>query len=170
MIDTSVEAECKECSELTKSLLVNTSYALIVILIMVIAAILVGAPKAHGSEALLDAIHVLESQPGRSDGGRAHGEFQMHAAAFRDVQRATGWKHDISVLCNPWWSREYARHYLRILSHHLASGGREASPANLWAAWNLGPTRFRARGFSLSKLPRRTAEGVNYINAKRLKS
>lgn len=167
MIDTSVEAECKECRELMKDLLVNTSYTLIVILIMVIAAVLIGTPRAHGSEALLDAIAVLESQPGRSDGGKAHGVFQMHAAAFRDVQSATGWRHDISILRNSYWAREYARRYLRIISRLLASAGHEPSPTNLWVAWNLGPTRFlRARGFSFDELPKRTAEGINYINAR----
>ncbi len=167
MIDTSVEAECKECRELTKSLLVNTSYTLIVILIMVIAAVLAGTPRARGSEALLDAIAVIESQPGRSDGGKAHGVFQMHAAAFRDVQRSTGWRHDISILRKPVWARRYAAAYIEIISRLLASHGHETSPANLWVAWNLGPTRFlRARGFSFKNLPKRTAEGVNYINAK----
>lgn len=169
MIDTQVEAECAECRELTKSLLVNTSYTLIVILIMIVIAVLVGTSRAHGSSeaALLNAIRDLESKPGRSDNGRAHGEFQMHAAAFRDVQAETGWRHDISILRSPYWSREYARRYLRILSHHLASGGHDVSPTNLWVAWNLGPTRFlRARGFSFTNLPKRTAEGVNYINAK----
>lgn len=115
---------------------------------------------------LLDAIRDLESKPGRSDNGRAHGEFQMHAAAFRDVQAATGWRHDISILRSHYWSREYARRYLRILSRLLASAGHESSPTNLWVAWNIGPTRFLRRGFSLDKLPRRTADGVNYINAK----
>lgn len=167
IIDAGKERECRECRELTKDLLVNTSYTVIVILIMVIVAILVGTPKARGSEALLDAIAVLESPPGSSDNGRAHGMFQMHAAAFRDVQASTGWRHDISILRKPYWAREYARRYLRIISRLLASHGHETSPANLWVAWNLGPTRFlRARGFSFDKLPRRTAEGVNYINAR----
>lgn len=169
MIDASVEAECKECRELTKDLLVNTSYTLIVILIMVIAAILVGTPRAHGSEALLDAIAVLESQPGRSDGGKAHGVFQMHAAAFRDVQKhKPAWAHhDISILRKPVWARRYAAAYIETISRLLASHGHETSPANLWVAWNLGPTRFlRARGFSFDELPKRTAEGINYINAR----
>lgn len=163
--------ECEECATITRRIMtgmglsfVAASVLLIIILFLFGGCAAAAVPREN---ALLDAIAVLESQPGRSDGGRAHGVFQMHARAFLDVQRAKRWSHDISeIRTNAVLAREYAREYLRLLHDLLASGGCEPTPTNLWAAWNLGPTRFRARGYSLTKLPRRTADGVNYINAR----
>lgn len=131
---------------------------------MSLAIVVLGA--ALNLTNLAEAISVVESPHGNSDHGRAVGIYQMHRKAFEDAKSKDpglrAHRHqDLAI--KPDVAKRAAVAYLRILSHHLASGGCEVTPTTLWAAWNLGPTRFRARGYSISRCPKSTRERAAVI-------
>jgi len=116
------------------------------------------------TDEFLDAIAQIESCGGRylvGDGGRAHGSWQMHASAWHDVTEFRKRRG------NPVWSflrahedevaRLYARDYLTIIEAQLRNAlGRDPSAEMIYAAYNMGFTRFAGLGFRLAKAPRTT--------------
>ena len=113
------------------------------------------------SDRLLDAIARVESgvKPWAvGDGGKALGAFQIHAAAWSDVNRVREKEgriqHRHSAAFNPAVAREYAREYLTLLNIELAKAlGRYPAPSETYAAYNLGFAGFKRRGFKVDNCP-----------------
>lgn len=135
------------------------------VLVMVLAAV-----AARGSvitTEFLDAMEQIESgMDARAvgDQGRSRGSFQFHAAGWQMVNnwRARALKpavaYSVGAHCRI-TARQFAFEYLRWLESHIAAALRRSpSRPELYAAWNLGPTGFRARGFLLGKCPARVRD------------
>lgn len=118
---------------------------------------LVATPMAAAeiSEAMVNAVIEVESG-GRNvsgDNGKAVGIGQVHEAACADV----GIAHEAAWL--PSTGREATRRYLTQLQARLRCGmRREPTAAQLYAAYNVGPTRFAQRGYNIARCPRITRE------------
>jgi hypothetical protein len=116
------------------------------------------------TDAFLEAVAQIESSGGRyniGDGGRAHGAWQMHSAAWKDTsayRRKRGeqvWSY--SHAHDPAVARLYARGYLTILEDRLRTTlKREPSAEMVYAAYNMGFNRFAGLGFRLENAPRTT--------------
>ena len=116
------------------------------------------------SDTFLEAVAQIESSGGRftvGDGGRAHGTWQMHAAAWKDTtayrkrrgEQTWSYKfaHDAKV------AKIYARDYLTMLENQLRSASRREPTAEMvYAAYNMGFSRFAGLGFRLEISPRTT--------------
>ena len=125
-----------------------------------------GAPRPRViSERFLDTLERVESR-GRvtaiGDRGRAIGPYQFWAVAWQDVsalrmargQSAVSYLHGAT---NRATARSYARTYLGKLHLQLTTAlKREPTPAELYAAWNMGSKGFKRRGFSLHRCPATT--------------
>lgn len=119
----------------------------------------------------LDAMEQVES--GRDagavgDNGRARGSFQFWASAWEQVntlRNNQGLARMNYYLCtNRAIARSFAVTYLRWLESSLAATLRRSPTCHeLYAAWNLGPSGFRARGFSLARCPRRTRSAAQRV-------
>jgi hypothetical protein len=125
----------------------------------VVAAFLLAA-VARGeagvvTDTFLEAVAQIESSGGRynvGDGGRAHGAWQMHSAAWKDTsayRRKRGeqvWSY--SHAHNTTVARLYARDYLTILEDRLRTAlKREPSAEMVYAAYNMGFSRFAELAF-----------------------
>lgn len=123
--------------------------------------------SAHVTEKFLDAVAQVESsgKPNAvGDGGKALGMFQLHRAAWEDaakIDRSLG-DYNTGAL-NPETSRRAARVYFNALSARLIRAHVANSPANLYAAYNLGFTGYSKRGFSLGKCPATTQRAVKKL-------
>jgi len=116
------------------------------------------------TDSFLEAVAQIESSGGRytiGDGGRAHGTWQMHIAAWKDTtayrkQRGEPvWNY--SQAHNTSVARIYARDYLTILENRLrATLKREPTAEMVYAAYNMGFSRFAGLGFRLENAPRTT--------------
>lgn len=116
------------------------------------------------NDAFLEAVAQIESSGGRytvGDGGRAHGVWQMHVAAWKDTtayrkkrgEPVWGYSqaHNVTV------ARLYARDYLTILENRLRTALRRSpTPEMVYAAYNMGFTRFAGLGFRVENGPRTT--------------
>ena len=116
------------------------------------------------TEDFLAAVSLIESSGGRrtiGDGGKAHGAWQMHFAAWSDTSAYRkrkglptwnfGYAHDPVV------AKLYARDYLLILENQVRETlGRTPSLEMIYAAYNLGFTRFQNLGFAVEQTPRTT--------------
>ena len=119
----------------------------------------------------LDAMEQVES--GRDAGavgdkGRARGSFQFWAVAWSQVntlRKQQGLESlNYYLSTNRAIARSFAVTYLRWLeSHFTATLHRTPTHSELFAMWNLGPSGFRARGFSLARCPRRTRSAAQRI-------
>jgi hypothetical protein len=122
----------------------------------------VSAVNGAGSGALLDAIAVVESGNRNvgGDKGRAAGIYQLHAGACAD----TGNDHSAA-----WWpatARRIAGDYIGQLASALRRNlKRDPSPAELYAAYNLGLRGFARRGFSLARCPSSTRRAAARVAA-----
>jgi hypothetical protein len=113
------------------------------------------------TDAFVEAVAQIESNGGRhliGDGGRAHGAWQMHAAAWKDTTTfrlrrgkpvwGYAYAHDSAV------ARLYARDYLTILEQQLRGAlGREPTGQLLYAAYNVGFVRLERLRFRLDRTP-----------------
>ena len=116
------------------------------------------------TDAFLEAVAQIESSGGRytiGDGGRAHGTWQMHAAAWKDTtayrKRRGEPVWSFSQAHNTTVARFYARDYLTILENQLRKAlRRDPTPEMVYAAYNMGFTRFAGLGFRLDNAPRTT--------------
>jgi hypothetical protein len=127
------------------------------------------------SEHLLDAIRLVESSGGlfvRGDNGLALGDFQIHRAAWEDVnqwRKGRGIKtfnYDRTALA-PDVNRAYAADYIRILHEQLRERlRRDPTGAELYAAYNLGLSGFGQKcGFRVNRVNAVTASKCRQINA-----
>jgi hypothetical protein len=116
------------------------------------------------TDAYVDAVGQIESTGGRftiGDGGRAHGTWQMHAAAWKDVTASRARKGlptwNYSHAHEPAVARVYARDYLTMLENQLRRvSQREPTVELVYAAYNMGFTRLQNLGFNLERAPRTT--------------
>ena len=122
----------------------------------------------------LDALERIESGGNThaiGDGGRARGAYQFWAAAWDDVSahriaRGQSVVHYVFGSTNRAVARSYAASYLGKLHQTLTTAlRREPTPAELYAAWNLGPSGFKRRGFSLSRCPATTQRAALHFRA-----
>lgn len=113
------------------------------------------------SDKLLVAIATVES--GRKpwavgDHGLAFGAFQIHKAAWADVNITrkesgkTQFAHARAF--DPEISKEYAREFLAMLNLQLSQAmKRYPSPGETYAAYNLGVSGFSRRKFKMERCP-----------------
>jgi hypothetical protein len=141
----------------------------------VIAAFLVAASARADvvTEDFVAAVSQIESSGGRrtiGDGGKAHGPWQMHFAAWSDTSAYRkrkglptwnfGFAHDPAV------AKIYARDYLQILENQLRERLRRApSPEMIYAAYNVGFTRFQNLGFAVENTPHTTRAACGRLTA-----
>jgi hypothetical protein len=141
------------------------------VLVMVLAA--VAARGSVVTTEFLDAMEQVESgMDARAvgDQGRSRGSFQFHAAGW---QMVNNWRVRALKPAVPFrtgahcrsTARQFAALYLRWLESNLAAALRR-SPTHpeLYAAWNLGPTGFRARGFLLARCPAGTRDAAGRVD------
>jgi hypothetical protein len=122
----------------------------------------------------LEIVRQIESSGGKflyGDGGRSLGDFQMSAAAWTDVNT---WRKSRGIktysyrphVFNSQINRAYAGDYMVILRERLIRHiKREPTPAELYAAYNMGFTAFRRCGFDLNRVNRTTARKCQQITA-----
>ena len=116
------------------------------------------------TDSFVDAVGHIESGGGRitiGDNGQAHGIWQMHADAWKDVSSYRARKGlpiwDYSRAHNRTVARIYARDYLTILENQLREGLQRAPTVEmLYAAYNIGFTRLENLGFRIEQTPRTT--------------
>lgn len=116
----------------------------------IVAVILTGCTPAIAMP-LLDAIAMVESSNNPNaigDGGKATGAWQMHKAARSDARRYLG---------RDGTDRELAGALLKNINLRLHRElKRSPAPSDSYAAWNLGLSGYRSRGFLLSNCPKIT--------------
>jgi len=136
-------------------------------------ALLISSCRADGANNFLDAIERIESNGNPhaiGDKGKARGPFQFWAVAWSDVSRVRS-KRGQSVAhywcaTNRVTARSYAMTYLGMLNTYLTTAlKRQPTHTELYAAWNLGPSGFKRRGFSLSRCPASTQKAAARINS-----
>jgi hypothetical protein len=116
------------------------------------------------TDALVEAVAQVESAGGRfvvGDGGRANGAWQMHEAAWEDTTAFRKRKGlpvwDYSYAPNSEVAKTYARDYLLILERQLLSAmGPNITAELIYAAYNVGFSRFQSRGFRIERTPSST--------------
>lgn len=122
---------------------------------------------------LINAVAMVESNNNHravGDQGKANGAFQMWKAAWQDCSKwlkRNGFKTTTyeKGVNDPTISHQYCKIYLSILNSQLRrSIGREPSAAELYAAYNLGFTGFKRRGFDISKTPSITQRAAVKLN------
>jgi hypothetical protein len=127
---------------------------------------------------VVDAIRMVESG-GRNvsgDGGRAVGEWQLHAGACEDAGKREAASGKRQAGSGKLWSeqdrwvperaREIATAYVTLLSGELAKRLRRApTTAEIYAAYNLGLRGFERRGFALRRCPKITRERAAIVAA-----
>ena len=122
---------------------------------------------------LINAVAMVESNNNHravGDQGKANGAFQMWKPAWQDCSKwlkrngfkTTPYEKGVN---DPTISHQYCKVYLSILNSQLRrSIGREPSAAELYAAYNLGFTGFKRRGFDISKTPSITQRAAVKLN------
>ena len=122
---------------------------------------------------LIHAVAMVESNNTHravGDQGKANGAFQMWKPAWQDCSKwlkkngfkTTPYEKGVN---DPTISHQYCKVYLSILNSQLRrSIGREPSAAELYAAYNLGYTGFKRRGFDISKTPSITQRAAVKLN------
>ena len=118
---------------------------------------------ALDTETMLNQMIAEESRNGaelRGDGGRSRGILHIQAKFWSDV---TDWRAARKLATKPYawvsdpaWSREYGRSGLTMLEGKLSAVSVQPSAGKIYAAYNLGFAKFKARGFDLRRCPRRT--------------
>tara|TARA_E500000081_G_C6107452_1_gene340841 strand:+ start:52 stop:666 length:615 start_codon:yes stop_codon:yes gene_type:complete len=122
---------------------------------------------------LIHAVAMVESNNNHravGDQGKANGAFQMWKPAWQDCSKwlkKSGFKttpYEKGVN-DPTISHQYCKIYLSILNGQLRRAiGREPSAAEIYAAYNLGYTGFKRRGFDISKTPSITQRAAVKLN------
>ena len=159
--------------ELCGGVISRTNYA--IILIASTLATLQGLNAVEINGKLIHAVGFVESNNNLNaigDSGAANGSFQMHRPAWSDCSawvKSQGFKatpYDQGVN-NPAVSHYYCKIYLSLLHRQLARAlDREITAGDLYAAYNLGFTGYKRRGFDLSKCPTITQRAVAKLNRK----
>lgn len=122
---------------------------------------------------LIHAVAMVESNNNHravGDQGKANGAFQMWKPAWQDCSKwlkKNGFKTTTyeKGVNDPTISHQYCKIYLSILNGQLRRAiGREPNAAELYAAYNLGYTGFKRRGFDISKTPSITQRAAVKLN------
>jgi hypothetical protein len=110
---------------------------------------------------LLDAVCQIESCGGKyiyGDGGLSLGYYQIQKAAWSDVsdwrkkKNVAVYDYERNVL-KPEISRSYAADYLTMIYERLLKQyQREPSPAEIYAAYNMGLNSFRKCSYDLARV------------------
>jgi hypothetical protein len=123
---------------------------------------------------LLDAVCQIESSGGRftyGDGGLSLGHFQIQKVAWTDVvewrKKRNLTTHDYRQnVLNPQISRIYASNYLTILHGRLKQQyNREPTPAELYAAYNMGMSSFRKCNYDIARVNPTTSAKCQQVTA-----
>jgi len=125
-------------------------------------------------EALLKAVRQVESNNGRhvyGDSGRSLGPFQLSEAAWVDVsayRRAHALKvysYEHHALHN-FINQAYAADYLTLIHNELTRKlRREPTPGEMYAAYNMGLTKFADCNYRLARVNPTTVRKCQQINA-----
>jgi hypothetical protein len=141
--------------------------------LLCLAGVSTHAESWRPSERLLHAIRFVESSHGAftwGDNGQSLGDFQLSEAAWVDV---TSWRKARGLATYGYdrhvWdrkvSRTYAADYLVILRGELKRKlSRSPTPAELYAAYNMGIASFAQCQFRLAKVNPVTARKCQQIN------
>ncbi len=142
--------------------------------LVLMSAMFAGASTWTPNARLLDAFCEVESSGGvllRGDRGTSLGHFQMQKPAWLDVVE---WRkkrnlptHDYKKnVLNPKLNRLYASNYLTILHGRLEADYKRApTPAELYAAYNMGLTNFRKCNFRLAQVNSETEAKCQQVTA-----
>ena len=118
---------------------------------------------------LIHAVAMVESNNNHravGDQGKANGAFQMWKPAWKDC---SAWlkKHGLKAtpyskgVNDPNISHQYCKIYLHLLRQQLmAAMDRDVTAADLYAAYTLGFTGYKRRGFSLRHTPETTQRAI----------
>jgi hypothetical protein len=135
---------------------------------------LVSAADWQPSPRLLDAVCQIESSGGLyvlGDRGLSLGHFQFQKAAWADVcvwrQKRNLPVYDYRAnVFDPRISRIYAGNYLTILHDRLKEQyDREPTPAEIYAAYNMGLNAFRKCNYRLAQVNKVTLEKCRLVVA-----
>lgn len=125
---------------------------------------------AHASwDRYLDALALVESNNNPSaigDKGKSRGAYQIQLAVWRDVNksRAVDARLPFETGSHGIHARAFAFSHLTNLHARLVKVGINPSCVNLYAAWNLGFTGFKRRGFDISRCPVTTQRAAAKLN------
>ncbi len=145
----------------------------LIILIFLCCATL-SAGEWRPTAQLLQAIREIESSNGQfvyGDRGASLGDFQMSKGAWSDVSE---WRKSRNLktydykqkVLNPKINELYAADYLSINYRQLCKElRRPPSAGELYAAYNMGMSKFEECGFDLRRVNRLTAERCEMITA-----
>lgn len=118
---------------------------------------------------LIHAVAMVESNNNHravGDQGKANGAFQMWKPAWQDCSawlkrhglKTTPYKKGVN---DPNISHQYCKIYLHLLRQQLmVAMTRDVTAADLYAAYNLGFTGYKRRGFSLRHTPETTQRAI----------
>lgn len=121
------------------------------------------------SASVVDAIALVESSGNTravGDNGLAKGAWQMHRAAWNDSAKRlrVTWDFDIDSF-NYDRARRIAAEHLRWLCEQFTrKTGRQPTPADQYALWNLGVAGYAKRDWDLSRCPTITQRAVQKLN------
>ncbi len=137
--------------------------------IILIAAI-AGCSLTSRGASLIDVVRQVESPTGKpGDNGRARSHWQIHRAAWTDVNRI---RRRGKLREHQWYegtkdetvARVYAATYLKMLRDRITAHlGRPASDREIYVAYNWGVTRFGEIGFQFDKAPRVVKERAQRV-------
>jgi hypothetical protein len=125
---------------------------------------------AHASwDRYLDALALVESNNNPSaigDKGKSRGAYQIQLAVWRDVNksRAADARLPFETGSHGIHARAFAFSHLTNLHARLVKVGINPSCVDLYAAWNLGFTGFKRRGFDISRCPVTTQRAAAKLN------
>jgi hypothetical protein len=136
------------------------------------------APLTHGVASMppcqswnrfLDALATVESNNNPNaigDNGKSLGAYQIQLAVWQDVNksRGVGAKLPFGTGSHGIHARDFAFSHLTNLHARLVKVGITPTCANMYAAWNLGFTGFKRRGFEISRCPATTQRAAVKIN------
>lgn len=122
--------------------------------------------RSADAKAFLPALAWAEShQQDTARGARGErGRYQMRPVAWQQANRIAGTKVPFSMATNEPASTKQATIYLGWLDTYLTRAlCRTPTPAELVAAWQLGPSGFRRAGFNLRRVPASTRRAIERV-------
>src|SRR4051812_49270735 len=132
------------------------------------------ASEWRPSDALLKAVREVESANGRhlyGDGGKSLGAFQLSEAAWVDVsawRRSKGLKvySYQQYVMHSFINQAYAADYLSMIHMELSRKlGRAPTPAEMYAAYNMGLANFAECRYRLANVNPVTAKRARQVHA-----
>ncbi len=151
-----------------------TMKILVTILVVLGGVVSLDAGNWRPPERLLDAVREVESNAGvftSGDRGKSLGHFQLKKSAWTDVVE---WRRKQNLPTHDYQknvlkekiSRLYAADFLTILHDNLLQQyRREPTPAEIYAAYNLGLSRFRKCHYSLAQVNPMTEARCRQVEA-----